>query len=208
MKNTLLFFSLFAILGSCAVNAPYFSEEMERLSVSHQKIAILPFKVSFNEEYKTNARIRGGRSGGSYWDEQERLAGLDMQKEFFVYLAKEVEKGRMEKVVQDFITTNKGLAAAAVRIQDIPSMNKGQLGRILDVDAVIWGETYIEINPFFMGSSSAGGATTVAGIYDARQGNLLWQKKMTQRPSNRMDTPKRLGGNTAQQLAKLLPYRK
>ena len=57
-----------------------------------------------------------------------------------------------------------------------------------------------------MGSSSAGGATTVGGIYDARQGNLLWQKKVTQRPSNRMDTPKRLGSYTAGQLAKMLPY--
>lgn len=206
MKNIFLFFILFSILNSCAVNAPYVSEEMERLSASHQKIAILPFKVSFNEEYKANARIRGGRSGTSYWNEQERLAGLDMQKEFFIYLAKEVEKGRMEKVVQDFLTTNKRLAAAAVRIQDIPSINKGQLGRILDVDAVIWGETYIEINPFFMGSAAAEGATTVGGIYDARQGNLLWQKKISQRPSSRMDTPKRLGGYTAQQLAKLLPY--
>ena len=150
--------------------------------------------------------IRGGRSGSDYWKEQERLAGLDMQKEFFVSVAKQVEKGKMEKVVQDFLTTNKRLAASAVRIQDIPLIDKGKLGQILGVDAVIWGETNIEINPFFMGSSSAGGATTVGGIYDARQGNLLWQKKVTQRPSNRMDTPKRLGSYTAGQLAKMLPY--
>jgi len=195
------------LLFSCTVNAPYQSDQLQKAILNHSKIAVLPFQVEFNREYKENSGIRGRSSSPDYWIEQERLAGLDMQKEFFLSVAKQVEKGKFEKVIQDFITTNKLLEQAGVKIYDIPKLDKGRLGRILGVDAVIWGETSIVVNPPFGYGSLPGGATTVANLYEGDSGELLWQKQLNQRPTNRMDTPKRLGNSTAQQLAKLLPYR-
>ncbi|AWV99309.1 hypothetical protein [Arcticibacterium luteifluviistationis] len=191
------------IVTSCASNAPYVSADVQNAISYHQKIAVLPFDVSFNEEYKQNRR---GRTGADYWREQERLAGLDMQKEFFISVAKQVEKGKFEKVVQDFLTTNRLLESAGVKIYDIPKLDKGELCRVLNVDAVVWGETSIVVNPPFGFSSLPGGATTFGNLYDGRTGELLWQKKLSQTPTSRMDTPQRLGAETARQLAKILPY--
>lgn len=208
MKKLLLIFLGFVGLSSCTVNAPFASSDLAEIANRHERIAILPFQVRFNDEYKQNSGIRGRNTRPEYWTEQERLAGLDMQKEFFVTLAKQVQKGKFEKVIQDFLTTNKLLESAGVKIYDIPKLDKGELSRILNVDAVVWGETYIVVNPMFGFSTSPGGATTIGGLYNGEDGKLLWQKKLTQRPTNRMDTPKSLGSSTAQQLAKLLPYRK
>jgi hypothetical protein len=207
MRNLLYSLLIIQLLFSCKLNAPYQSDQLQIAMVSHERIAILPFDVVFNKEYKENSGIRGRRGSSDYWIEQERLAGLDMQKEFFLSVAKLVEKGKFEKVIQDFITTNKLLEQSGVNIYNIPKLDKGRLSRILGVDAVIWGETSIVVNPPFGYSSLPGGATTVANLYQGGTGELLWQKELTQRPTNRMDTPKRLGNSTAQQLAKLLPYR-
>jgi hypothetical protein len=207
MRNLLFPLLAIQLMFSCTVNAPYQSEQLQSAMLSHERIAVLPFEVVFNKEYKENSGIRGRHSSPKFWIEQERLAGLDMQKEFFLSVAKQVEKGKFEKVIQDFITTNKLLEQSGVKIYDIPKLDKGRLSQLLGVDAVICGETSIVVNPLYGFSSLPGGATTVATLYEGGSGELLWQKELTQRPTNRMDTPKRLGNSTAQQLAKLLPYR-
>jgi hypothetical protein len=201
-------FSMLLFLFSCSVNAPYQSAQLQSSIDTHFKIAVLPFEVVFNDEYKQNSGMRGRSSSPEFWKEQERLAGLDMQKAFFLSAAKQVEKGKFEKIIQDFLTTNKLLAEAGVKIYDIPAIDKGKISRILGVDAVIWGETSIVVNSPYSFSNVPGGATTLAGLYEGSTGELLWQKELVQRPSNRMDTPKRLGDYTAQQMAKLLPYNK
>jgi len=207
MKGLFLF-SMLVLLYSCTLNAPYQSAQLQSSIDTHFKIAVLPFEVEFNKEYKKNSGMRGRGSSPEFWREQERLAGLDMQKEFFLSAAKQVEKGKFEKIIQDFLTTNRLLAEAGVMIHDIPKADKGKISRILGVDAVIWGETNIVVNPPFGFSTLPGGATTLASLYEGSNGELLWQKELVQRPSNRMDTPKRLGNFTAQQMAKLLPYNK
>lgn len=205
MKRVLmvLMVALFYAASSCVSNTPYVSADVQSVISRHQKIAVLPFEVSFNEEYKRNS---GRRTSEDYWREQQRLAGLDMQKEFFISAARQVEKGKFEKVVQDFLTTNKLLESSGVKIYDIPKLNKGDLCRVLNVDAVVWGETSIVVNPPFGFSSLPGGATTFGNLYDGRTGELLWQTKLSQNPTSRMDTPQRLGAETARQLAKALPY--
>lgn len=204
MKRIWLVLVVFGLmLASCASNAPFVSADMQNTIAFHRKIAVLPFEVSFNEEYKQNS---GRRTSQDYWREQERLAGLDMQKEFFISVAKQVEKGKFEKVIQDFLTTNKLLEAAGVKIYDIPKLDKGKLCRVLNVDGLVWGQTSIVVNPPFGFSSLPGGATTAGSLYDGGTGELLWQTKISQTPTSRMDTPQRLGAETARQLAKSLPY--
>lgn len=199
-------FLLIVILSACQTQVP-FSAENAYLANQHQKLAILPFKVTFNQEYKQMPQRSRVRPDADYWREQERLAGLDMQKELFAQMAYQVEKGRYERVIQDFNTTNKLLEQAGVRFYDIQSTAKGNLARMLGVDAVIYGETDIVITPPMIGIGPVrDGAFSAITIYDAGSGQPVWQEDVSQRPSNQMDTPKRLADDTARSLAKMLPY--
>ncbi|WP_304233507.1 hypothetical protein [Jiulongibacter sediminis] len=205
MKKLLALLSI-VFLVSCQSQVP-FSGENASLATQHQKLAILPFKVTFNEEYKQRPQRFNARPDAEYWREQERLAGLDMQKELFMQMAHQVERGRYERVIQDFNTTNQLLEQAGVRFYDIQGAAKGNLARMLGVDALIYGETEIVVTPPMMGfSNSRDGAYSAIVIYDAGSGQPVWQEDVSQRPSNQMDTPKRLADDTARSLAKMLPY--
>ncbi len=203
--KTFVGFALVLVLVGCKVNAPYVSDNLQNQTQFHQRIAILPFVVTFNDEYK-EGQNRRGRKSASYWQEQERLAGLDLQKELFITLAKRVEKGKLEKVIQDFVSTNKALAEAGIKIQELPTLNRADLCRVLNVDALITGSTQIVVYPFGFGGPGQGGAATQARLFDGGSGELLWSKELSQRPTSGMDTPKRLGTSTVHELAKLLPY--
>jgi hypothetical protein len=122
-------------------------------------------------------------------------------------MAQQVEKGRYEKVIQDFNTTNKLLEQAGVRFYDIQRASKGDLARILGVDAVVYGETDIVISPPMIGIGPLrDGAFSAILIYDGASGQPVWKEDVSQRPSSQVDTPKRLAGDTARSLAKMLPY--
>lgn len=209
LKNILLI-SFLGFLFSCASFKPYEAPNMQEAIATHRQIAILPFDVSFNDAYMKNAYRRGGREQSeNHWVEQQRLAGLDMQKELYLQIAKQVSKGKYREVaVKDFMATNKILQENNIPMLSIKAMNKGELARILGVDAVVWGKTEIIVTNFMYGfTPSNSGVETEAMLFDATSGNLLWSDKTRITPSTRMDTPHSLSNQTLSNVSRRLPYR-
>lgn len=204
-KNSISILLLFAIiLAACSLNKPVISEQFLAVSSTHKKIAVIPFAVSFNEQYKQMMANRSNKARtDTYWDDLSRFAGLDMQKEFFKGVAKQISKGKYSFILQDFLTTNKILESNKVPFMAIQVANKQKIGELLEVDAVIWGETEVTVNPM---SFTPGGVETNLYLYDVRTGQSVWEYNTKQYPNSPRDTPESLANNTASQLAKMLPY--
>lgn len=193
------------LIIACQVNRPFLSDDASRMLATHQRIAILPFYVSISEDYKrTQLNYRG--KDEAYWKEQERLAGIDLQKNTFMKLTKKINKGKYHFTVQDFITTNKTLEREGIRFSQLRAFEKGTLARILGVDAVIWGESDMDYSNFRMPTNN--GITTTLKIFDAQTRLLVWSHQSFQAINGRMDTPQYLANRTADNLIGVLPYRK
>ena len=214
MSNVLLKHGLLAVfLGifafSCSSVKPFESPNLSAAIATHKQIAILPFDVRFNESYKQDTYRRGSRNNSKeYWVEQERLAGLDMQKELFMDISKQVAKGKYMVAVKDFISTNKILQEQNIPMLSIKDRDKSKLARILGVDAVIWGQTDIIVNNSNFGfTPSNSGVETLASLFDAQSGEILWSDKTRSTPSSRLDTPHSLSNQTLSTISRRLPYR-
>ncbi len=211
-KQSLRILSLVVLFSACMKPKTFMVDNYQDITSTHQKIAILPFQVNFNKEYKESPYRRGGpRRDANYWVEQERLAALDMQKEMFVQLAGQVEKGRIVKVLQPFTETNNLLAEAGITIYDLPNTNKAKIARVLGVDAIMTGTTDIVVYPTGMGmgygfNSRQGGVNTKCEVYDGLAGELIWSDTISERPNSQFDTPSRLAAGTLRQFAKHNPY--
>jgi len=193
------------IVSSCSVHKPFMSDGAAQILAKHHRIAILPFYVSISEDYKKTQF--GNRSKGQeYWTEQERLAGIDLQKNTFLRLTKKINKGKFDFTIQDFITTNKTLEKEGIRFSQLRSFEKGTLARILGVDAVIWGESEMDYSTFKMPMNN--GITTTFKIFDAETREMVWSNQSFQSISNRMDTPQYLANRSADNLIGTLPYKK
>eukprot|EP01041_Mallomonas_annulata_P021171 gene21171-41146_t len=153
MKTFNIYKSIFAfgiialILSGCASSKGFVAENFATIKNTHKKIAILPFGVQFQNplDYSTQKK-RNPIQERHLYSKQEQEASLDAQKEFFVNVAKQVEKGRYEIAFQDFTRTNKILAENGIRIEDVKFQNKADLAKLLGVDAVIFGELIIKIS--------------------------------------------------------------
>lgn len=209
MNKSIKFISALAFfwvsVTACSVHKPFMSDGAAQILAKHQRIAILPFYVTISEDYKkTQFNYRG--KGEEYWNEQERLAGIDLQKNTFLRLTKKINKGKYTFTVQDFITTNKTLEKEGIRFSQLRSFDKGTLARILGVDAVIWGESEMEYSTFKMPMNN--GITTTFQIFDAETRGLVWSNQSFQSINNRMDTPQYLANRSADNLIGTLPYKK
>jgi hypothetical protein len=186
---------------SCKTNQSFLAENANSVLNMHKRIAILPFKVSFNDEYKAISRGRGQDN----WAEQERVAGLDLQKNAFNILARRTEKKRLGFTVQDFLTTNKTLQSENIRFSELKAMDKGKLARLLGVDAVIWGETEMQFS--MRNFAGRNGMSTQLQLIDADSGTLIWQNQSFQYIGNRMDSPQDLAVRAIHNLVEALPYK-
>lgn len=201
--SVIFLFGLF--LSACSLQKPVVSEEFQALSSMHQKIAILPFDVRFNEEYQQMMVGRNSKARTrEYWEDLSRFAGLDMQKELFKAVAKQVSKGKYVFVVQDFLTTNQILESNKVPFYLIAKADKQTLARLLGVDAVLWGSSNVAFSP--MGFRPGGVETTLA-IYDARTAQRVWEYSLNMQQNNPRDTPEDLARNAVTQMARILPYK-
>ena len=188
-------------LSACKSNQSFLAENANSALEMHKRVAILPFKVTFNEEYKALSR---GRGQGN-WQEQERIAGLDLQKSAFKALARRAEKKKWGITVQDFLTTNKTLQSENIRFSELKSLDKGKLARLLGVDAVIWGNAEMQFS--MRNFASRNGMNTQLQLIDADSGGLVWTSQSFQDINNRMDSPQDLAVRAVQNLVGELPYR-
>jgi hypothetical protein len=199
LKLGAAFLIIFNIIG-CKTNQSFLAENANSALQMHRRVAVLPLKVTFNEEYKSISR---GRGQGN-WPEQERIAGLDLQKTTFNILARRAEKKKWGITVQDFLTTNRTLQSENIRFSELKSIDKGKLARLLGVDAVIWGETEMQFS--MRNFAGRNGMNTQLQLIDADSSGLLWQNQSFQDISNRMDSPQDLAVRAVQNLIGALPY--
>lgn len=207
------------VLSGCASSKDFVAENFATIKNTHKKIAILPFGVQFQNPLDYSKQQKGNpvQARRSY-SKQEQEASLDAQKEFFMNVAKQVEKGRYEIAFQDFTRTNKVLAENGIRLEDIKFQNKADLAKLLGVDAVIFGELVIKISrptdrsmsmsPVMMNNTRFNdGVDTDIKLFDAASGEMVWSTVLSNQPNNRMDTPHQLSTSLLNQVAKNLPYR-
>ncbi len=202
-------------LTACQIQKPSSVADMEVLQM-HKKVAILPFDVDFSDQYLQVVYNRKRNREQSYEEfawEQKRLAGLDLQADMYKALAKKIEKGKLSLPIMDFLQTNKLLAENNVPMNMIFTMNKQELARILQVDAVISGTSLIEVdrpnlNRMMLATPFGfGGVTTDVIITDRQSGKIAWKSQFSLRPSQMMDTPAFLATSTVTTIAKRIPYK-
>lgn len=191
-------------LSSCSTQQNFTSPNFNQLRSSHREIAILPFDVAFN-----STANREKESVDKRMTEQERQGALDLQKDLFLNIAKQIQKGRIMMRIQDFNKTNKILADKGVRINQVAMMDKGELARILGVDAVLWGHSQVIVSrrSSFGGPSFRDGVESEVRLFDAATGEMIWSTNSFQRPTHYLDTPHRLATSSISQVAKEIPYR-
>lgn len=200
-ESVLLFFLIFGVY-SCKTNKSFLELNSNPILEKHLRVAVLPFKIIFSEDYK---RVSSGSRQGN-WLEQQRVAGLDLQKEAFTILTKRAIKKQWGFTVQDFLTTNKILKKEDIRFSELGAMEKGKLARLLGVDAVLWGETSIE---FEMRSfASRNGMNTQVQLFDAESSIMIWKDEVFQQINNRMESPQDLAIRSVANLINSLPYKK
>ncbi|MCP9768828.1 hypothetical protein EGI22_12955 [Lacihabitans sp. LS3-19] len=202
LTKRFIFLGIFVFMVfSCKTNQATISENGNSIVQMHHRVAVLPFKVIFSDEYKAMSR---GRSQGN-WPEQERVAGLDLQKQCFGILSKRAEKKHFGFTVQDFLTTNKALQRENIRFSELQSIDKGKLARLLGVDAVIWGETQMQYS--MRNFMARNGMNTMMQLWDAETAGLVWQNTTFTDVSNRMDSPQDLASRSVSNLISSLPYK-
>lgn len=202
MKKIGYFCVLLLGLYSCRSVKPYTLPESESLISTHKRVAVLPFEVKFSEDYKKMMR-----EGKIPWEEQERRAGIDLQKSAFEYLAKRANKKKLAITVQDYLTTNRTLEQSGIPYSQLMVMEKSRIASLLGVDAVIFGSSSVEFNVTrgFMGSN---GIITSLDLFDASAGQKVWGISEREYIRNRFDSPQDLARRTVSDLIGALPYKK
>lgn len=202
MKRILCFCVLIAGLYSCRSVKPYLLPESEALINTHKRVAVLPFEVKFSEDYKK--MIRGDKVP---WEEQERRAGIDLQRSAFEYLAKRTNKKQLGITVQDYLTTNRTLEQSGIPYSQLMVMEKSRIASLLGVDAVIFGSSSVEFD-MHRGFTGNNGIITSLDLFDATAGQKIWSTTDREYIRNRFDSPQDLARRTVSDLISLLPYKK
>lgn len=201
MKKILCFCVLVLGLYACRSVKPYTLPESESLINTHKRVAILPFEVRFSEDYKKMMR-----EGKIPWEEQERRAGIDLQKSAFESLAKRANRKRLSITVQDYLTTNRTLEQSGIPYSQLMVMEKSRIASLLGVDAVIFGSSTVEfsLSRGFMGNN---GISTSLDLFDATAGQKVWGVSDREYIRNRFDSPQDLARRTVSDLVGSLPYK-
>ncbi len=186
---------------------PNLTAEQLALVSKHTKIAVLPFNVNFSDSYKHSVQTNKTKNTEAYWHEQQRVAGLDLQKEAFLTIQKLFEKEKFTVISQDILSTRKKLVELGIAFSEIESFDKGILAKDLGVDAVIWGKSEVNLNSTTFNPNSNQISMEIA-LYNANTFDPIWKNSDIQRPNSRMDSPQSLGKNSVYQLIKNMPYRR
>jgi hypothetical protein len=210
-RNIVGILLLSVLLWSCAASNDFLSENFARVRNSHQKIAILPFDVQFENPLNGQQQDKKAKRAFS---KQEKEASLGAQQELFTSVARQVRKGRYEIAFQDFSKTNTILSENGIKIEEIARQNKQDIAKLLGVDAVIAGDLAIKVSqmdrrlpqmsPVYRNND---GVETNVKLFDAASGEMLWSTQRMQSPNHPMDTPHHLSVQLLESVAKHLPYR-
>ncbi|MCD8539255.1 MAG: hypothetical protein LRY55_05440 [Leadbetterella sp.] len=202
MKKILCFCVVLLGLYSCRSVKPYTLPESEALISTHKRVAVLPFEVKFSEDYKKMMR-----PDKTPWEEQERRAGIDLQRSAFEYLAKRANKKQLGITVQDYLTTNRTLEQSGIPYSQLMVMEKARIAALLGVDAVIFGSSSVQFD-VQRGFTGTNGIITNMDLFDASAGQKVWGVSDREYIRNRFDSPQDLARRTVSDLISSLPYKK
>jgi hypothetical protein len=200
MKKLSIFFVLISFLMGCTVQKPVQVAGIDTYLSDYTQIAILPFKVTFSNDYKTLPK-RGRTS--TDWNEQERVAGLDLQKICLADFSERANKKNWNITAQSHLATNKILADKRIGISEIPTADKAALAKLLNVDAVLYGSSTMD----FSFNAYRKGMETELALIDAKTGQILWKQTFFEDLNNRMDSPQDLAQKSVASLIKSLPIK-
>ena len=126
---------LLLFLSGCMSATIYTAEDFDALTPSHDKVAILPFEVTFDVGHQDRSA-----------EEIENLEiqqGEDFQRALYTQFLQQKQKKRYSIEFQDIDDTNalltRALDQAATR-EKLSSFTKSEICEILDVDALISGD--------------------------------------------------------------------
>lgn len=178
-QKIILFFFIIIIYGC----TPAYQKlpSFENAAPKHKVLAILPFKVEFNEKMlsrkETYENIEDFRDKNS----------LRIQHLMFKILDKKNQRGKYSVKLQNISLTDSLLNMNNIKISDLETYSKTQVCKILNVDAVVYGDAYLEK---FM---STGAAMVVSAltpmsvasnrvelrvqIYDGPSNEMIWKYK-------------------------------
>lgn len=173
---SLIFLSLASL--AYAQTHLYENPDFDRLTASHEIIAIVPFKTSVTLRPKQMKDITPEQL-----QKMEEAEGLSIQSAMYSWFLKRDKRQKLKVKVQDPNTTNALLRRNNITPEYIADYTPDELAEILDVDAVILG-TFETNKPMSEGASVAlgmlvgfYGSTNKAiinlSIYNAEQGELL-----------------------------------
>jgi hypothetical protein len=199
MKKLFLIFILGVFINSCTVQKPILVDNFEGFIQDYSQIGILPFRVTFSEEYK---RLPS-RSRNSDWEDQERLAGLDLQKICFTAFSERENSKNWEITPQNYLISNKILAENRVAIADIYLADKAALAKLLKVDAILYGTSEMEFNQ----QSYRKGMSTELTLVDSKTGQILWKQTFFESLNNSIESPQDLAQKSVNALVKSLPFK-
>jgi hypothetical protein len=156
----------------------YENPDFDRLTASHEIIAIVPFKASVTLRPKQMKDITPEQL-----QKMEESEGLSIQSAMYSWFLKRDKQQKLKIKVQDPNTTNALLRRNNITSEYIADYTPDELAEILGVDAVIMG-TFETNKPMSEGASVAlgmlvgfYGSTNKAiinlSIYNAEQGELL-----------------------------------
>jgi len=186
---------------ACKTAKPYTLPDSEALISAHKRVAVLPFDVKFSEEYK-----KVMREGKTPWEEQERRAGIDLQRSAFEDLARRVNKKRLGITVQDYLTTNRTLEQSGIPYSQLIGMEKARIASLLGVDAVVFGSSAVEFS-MSRGFTGSNGIVTRLDLFDAGAGQKVWSISDREYIRSRFDSPQDLARRTVSDLIGALPYK-
>ena len=180
MKKTfLLKLSLLLLFASCGPKI-YKSPDFDAAFAKHKIVAILPADVTTqlrpNEAKKLTAEQIADLS---------RKTGYDIQDKMYGWFLRKSEKFHYTVTFQDVNRTNALLKDAGISYDDLALKDRGQVAKILGVDAVIQDRSRMD-KPMSEGAAVAVGllvgawgntnkVETTINIHDAKTGNLLWK---------------------------------
>lgn len=156
----------------------YENPDFDRLTASHEIIAIVPFKTSVTLRPKQMKDITPEQLS-----KMEESEGLSIQSAMYSWFLKREKQQKLKVKVQDTNTTNALLRRNYITSESLADYTPDELAEILGVDAVIMG-TFETNKPMSEGASVALGmlvgfygstnkAVINLSIYNAEQGELL-----------------------------------
>ncbi|MBC7950069.1 MAG: hypothetical protein H7Y42_19450 [Chitinophagaceae bacterium] len=178
-KYLLMTISMATVLVACGPKI-YKSAEFDNALGKHKTVAILPADVTTqlrpNEAKKLSAEQIADIS---------QKTGYDIQDKMYSWFLRRSGKFQYTVTFQDVNRTNALLKEAGISYNDLASKDRGEIAKILGVDAVLQNRSRME-KPMSEGAAVAVGVIfgawgntnkveTTINIHDGKSANLLWK---------------------------------